>query len=106
MTNPISALLQQIAHNTYNRMIRAAFADVFDRKELTTVEVLGHLARFCYATESTVKDDTVSSAVAQGRREVWLEIQRYLNLQDAELAEIDRHYREQMAAQISREYQS
>lgn len=50
-------------------------------------EVLRDLAKFCRATESTFNADPRIHAVLEGRREVWLRIQTYLNLSDEELWE-------------------
>lgn len=47
--------------------------------------VLFDLARFCRANESTFNPDPYLSAVAEGRREVWLRIQRHLQLSPADL---------------------
>lgn len=48
-------------------------------------EVLADLARFCRANESTFHPDARAHAVAEGRREVWLRIQRHLQLTDDQL---------------------
>jgi hypothetical protein len=59
-----------------------------------TKEVLNALRAFCRADTSCVqfdkqgRIDTHSTAVCEGRREVWLEILRVLNLSDAELLAI------------------
>lgn len=42
--------------------------------------VLIDLAKFCRADESCWHDDPRLHAVLEGRREVWLRIQRHLNL--------------------------
>ncbi len=42
--------------------------------------VLSDLARFCRANESCFHADARLHAVAEGRREVWLRIQKVLNL--------------------------
>lgn len=42
--------------------------------------VLSDLAKFCRATESTFHKDPRAHAVLEGRREVWLRIQKQLNL--------------------------
>lgn len=47
--------------------------------------VLADLARFCRAHESTFHADPRVHAVAEGRREVWLRIQRNLELTDEQL---------------------
>jgi hypothetical protein len=48
-------------------------------------EVLEDLARFCRANESTFHPDPRAHAVAEGRREVWLRIQKHLQLTDEQL---------------------
>lgn len=95
--NPLAALRQKIV---YNRVLRDAVQRLLLTEpgvpsSLATV-MLGHFRNFCYADESTVKPDALQSAVAQGRREVWLELQYYLNLPEAELINVDRQYRHQM----------
>ena len=47
--------------------------------------VLQDLAKFCRANETTFLPDERASAVLDGRREVWLRIQKHLNLTDDEL---------------------
>jgi hypothetical protein len=48
-------------------------------------EVLVDLATFCRAHESTFHVDPRAHAVAEGRREVWLRIQKHLQLTDDQL---------------------
>jgi hypothetical protein len=48
-------------------------------------EVLEDLAKFCRATETTFHPDPRVHAVAEGRKEVWLRIQRHLQLSDDQL---------------------
>jgi hypothetical protein len=62
-----------------------AYHRVFDRKSPYTQEVLKDLARFCRAHESTFHADPRLHAVLEGRREVWLLIERMLNLSTEEL---------------------
>lgn len=47
--------------------------------------VLRDLAKFCRAHESTVQENSHLSAVAEGRREVWLRIQQHMNMTQEEL---------------------
>ena len=42
--------------------------------------VLADLAKFCRATQPTWHPDPRTHALLEGRREVWLRIQRYINL--------------------------
>lgn len=58
--------------------------------------VLADLARFCRAGESTFHPDPRVHAVLEGRREVWLRIQKYLRLS---AADIDRLAKEEAAGQ-------
>lgn len=53
-------------------------------------EVLADLARFCRANEPTYHPDPRVHAELEGRREVWLRIQRHLQLSDDELWELYR----------------
>lgn len=48
-------------------------------------EVLIDLAKFCRANESTFHVDARAHAVAEGRREVFLRIQKHLQLTDEQL---------------------
>jgi hypothetical protein len=48
-------------------------------------EVLADLAKFCRAHETCFHPDARAHAVAEGRREVFLRIQRHLNLSDEQL---------------------
>lgn len=58
--------------------------------------VLADLAKFCRAGESTFHPDPRVHAVLEGRREVWLRIQKYLRLT---AADIDRLAKEEAAGQ-------
>ena len=48
--------------------------------------VLQDLAKFCRANESTHHEDTHLTAIANGRREVWLRIQQHLKMSPDDLA--------------------
>lgn len=51
--------------------------------------VLGDLARFCHGYDSThIPGDPVSSAVAEGRRQVLLRIHEYVNTSPAEILDL------------------
>lgn len=52
--------------------------------------VLKDLAKFCRAGKSTFHENERASAVLQGRHEVWLRIQNYLNLSPDELWELQK----------------
>lgn len=51
-------------------------------------KVLRDLAKFCRAHESTVTPDQRMTDILEGRREVWLRIQRHLKLTEDELWEL------------------
>lgn len=53
---------------------------VFEKNSPFTQDVLEDLAKFCRANESTFHADPRIHAVAEGRREVWIRIQQYLQL--------------------------
>lgn len=65
-----------------------AYARVFDRNSVFTSEVLADIAKFCRAHETTFHADPRIHAVLEGRREVWLMIERNLNLSPEELLEL------------------
>lgn len=65
-----------------------AYNRVFDRKSPFTQQVLKDLANFCRAHDSTFHQDPRVHAVLEGRREVWLKIERMLNLSPDELYEL------------------
>lgn len=73
--------------------LRDAYRAVFQRHlwrregKLTdeAVNVLRSLAQFCYAERSTFDPDHRIHALREGRREVWLEIGRILELDDEAL---------------------
>lgn len=52
--------------------------------------VLKDLAKFCRADKSTFHSDPRIHAVLEGRREVWLRIQKYLNLTPEEILDLTR----------------
>lgn len=47
--------------------------------------VLADLARQCYVTKTTAQANPTAMAVAEGRRQVWLHIQKQLRLTDAQI---------------------
>lgn len=50
--------------------------------------VLADLAEFCRARETTFHTDGRLHAILEGRREVWLRINKYLNLSDREIQQL------------------
>lgn len=67
-----------------------AYNRVFERENQFTAQVLVDLAKFCRANESTFHSDPRIHAALEGRREVWLRIQEYLNLGAEEIIELHR----------------
>lgn len=83
----------------YNRILGSAVKACFFRDSTPTadgIRVLSHLRNFCSADATTWRPDAMASAQMQGRREVWLEIAYYLNLEDRDFAEIDRTFKGDM----------
>lgn len=64
---------------------RLAYNRVFDKANVYTEEVLKDLAKFCRAHQTAFHADARMHAVLEGRREVWLRIQEFLNLPIEEL---------------------
>lgn len=69
---------------------KQAFETTFNLESIDAKLVMKDLARFCRANESTFHPDPRVHAVLEGRREVWLHIQKYLNLTPDELWELTR----------------
>lgn len=67
-----------------------AFQRVFDETKPDVNYVLEELAKFCRAHESTFDADPRIAAQLDGRREVWLLIQKQLNLSVEEIYELHR----------------
>ena len=65
-----------------------AYRMVFDRKNAYTKKVLSDLSKFCRANQSCFGKDDRTTAVLEGRREVWLRIQNHLKFSEEELYEI------------------
>ena len=65
-----------------------AYNRVFDKKSPFTEAVLKDLAKFCRAHQTTYHPDPRIHAVLEGRREVWLKIQEYLNMTIDEIYEL------------------
>lgn len=63
-----------------------AYCRTFEGKDGAIV--LADLARFCRANEPTFHADPRVHAVAEGRREVWLRIQKHLQLTEDQLFDI------------------
>lgn len=57
-----------------------AYIQVFNPENIYTKDVLKDLARFCRAHETAFSPDPRIHAVLEGRREVWLRIEKHLKL--------------------------
>jgi len=57
-----------------------AYNRVFEKQSPHTHEVLKDLAQFCRAHTTAFNPDPRLHAMLEGRREVWLRIQNYLQL--------------------------
>lgn len=64
------------AADRLRRAMKATFTDA---------EVLIHLANYCGAMRTSFSSDPLEMARREGRREVWLEIQKNLNLTEEDL---------------------
>jgi hypothetical protein len=69
---------------------KRAYERTFDPAGIDQKIVLKDLADFCRADKTCFHEDPRVHAVLEGRREVWLRIQKYLNLTPDELWEITR----------------
>lgn len=67
---------------------KQAYERTFNPEDIENKLVLKDLAQFCRANESTFHEDPRVHAVLEGRREVWLRIQKYLNLNPDDLWEL------------------
>ena len=80
--------MKKLTESEYKRELKAthlAYNQVFSRENVFTQDVLSDLAKFCRAHASTFHSDPRIHAALEGRREVWLLIQNYLNLSQDEL---------------------
>lgn len=65
-----------------------AYQNVFNKENVFTEKVLADLAKFCRASKTTFHPDPRVHATLEGRREVWLRIERHLNLPPEDLWQI------------------
>lgn len=66
--------------------VKRAYQLTFQLNQPANVMVMEDLARFCRATEScVVPGERDKTLILEGRREVWLRIQEYLNLTPEQL---------------------
>ncbi len=69
---------------------KMAYTRTFNIESVDARLVLKDLAEFCRADQSTFHQDSRVHAVLEGRREVFLRIQKYLNLSPDQLWELYR----------------
>ncbi len=62
-----------------------AYKQVFKKDDKWSTIVLLDLAKFCQAHDSTYQKDERLQTVLEGRKQVWLRIQNYLQLDDEQL---------------------
>lgn len=67
-----------------------AYNQVFNRQSKYTHIVLKDLAKFCRAHEPTFHSNERIHAAMEGRREVWLRIKEYLELDENEIYQLHR----------------
>lgn len=67
---------------------RSSYLRTFSPNDRDSQAVLADLAKFCRANEPTFSPDERTHALLEGRREVWLRIQRHLNLSEDDLWEV------------------
>lgn len=71
-------MFEKLKNYLFNR--RMAYVQVFNPESIHVQVVLKDLARFCRALDSTFHKDPRAHAILEGRREVWLRIQKHLKL--------------------------
>lgn len=84
----MSELIQKV--KTFLTSRKRSYQFTFQENNVYAQAVLADLAKFCRANKTTFHKDDRASAVLQGRHEVWLRIQNYLNLSPDELWELYR----------------
>lgn len=65
-----------------------AYKTLFKKEDKLVQIVLKDLCDFCRAHETTFNSDPRIHAALEGRREVWLRLQRYTGLSEQELIEL------------------
>lgn len=80
-------MIKSLIADFHRKLHHVAFAynRVFEKNSPYTETVLKDLAKFCRAHQSTFLPDARSHAVLEGRREVWLKIQEYLQMTPEEI---------------------
>lgn len=82
----IREMLEKVKRALHERQY--AYRKTFNPESPLAHDVLKDLARFCRAHESTFDLDPRVSALAEGRREVWLRIAHHLKLSPDQLWEL------------------
>lgn len=83
--------------------LRACFLDDKGKPTDHGMRLLTYLAWFCHSNRSSIKlnrtgVDPMATAMAEGRREVWLFIQDYMHLDEQELTRWEQVERQRMLA--------
>ena len=81
----MSEIIEKV--KTFLTSRKRAYQFTFSEENVYAQAVLKDLAKFCRATDSAFHEDPRAHAVLEGRREVWLRIQNYLQLSPDELWE-------------------
>lgn len=83
----------QMTVDAFKELIKSrqmAYRRTFQLDNAYAQQVLGDLAKFCRAHDSTFHKDPRAHALMEGRREVWLRIQEYLKLSDNQIYKMHR----------------
>lgn len=72
----------------YFRAKQYAYQQVFNPRNVYLEKVLKDLARFCRAHESTFHVDARAHAILEGRREVFLRIEKFMKLTPEQIWEL------------------
>lgn len=80
-------MISELVEKTKNFLSKRQYAyrSTFNLESEFSRTVLADLAKFCRANETTFHEDPRVHAVAEGRREVWLRIERHLKLDPDQL---------------------
>lgn len=78
----IDIFIRKLHHTAF------AYNRVFDKQSPYTETVLKDLAKFCRAHTTAFHKDQRMHAVLEGRREVWLKIQEYLQMTTEEIYDL------------------
>lgn len=84
-------MISEAVRNTVEwlRQLKRAYCLTFQFNQPANIQVLQNLAVFCFASKScAVPGDHERSLMNEGRREVWLHINEYLRLNEAQIYEL------------------